>query len=314
MGDAVDDILHHLEAQLGHVGRDGVDGVDGADDDGPIIGALAVRHAGGFEIGHDCEILPDLTLKAVLGELFAEDRVGLAHGLEPVACDGTDAADAEAGAGERLPEDHVVGQTEGLADDADFILIQELDRLDQLEVQVFGQTANIVVALDGAGLENVGVDGALRKEVDAVELLGLFGKDVDEFLADDLALRFRVGHAGQLVEEAVDRVYIDEVRAELFAENLDNLLRLTLAEQTVVDMEADELLADRLDEQRRDDGAVDAAGQGEQDIFIADLGAKRGELFFDERLRKLRRGDTLHGFRTFVVHSSSQKSENSPIM
>lgn len=37
-------------------------------------------------------------------------------------------------------------------------------------------------------------------------------------------------------------------------------------------MDADELLADRLDEQRRDDGAVDAAGQGEQDIFIADLG------------------------------------------
>ena len=82
----------------------------------------------------------------------------------------------------------------------------------------------------------------------------------------------------------------------------------------MVDMDADELLADRLDEQRRDDGAVDAAGQGEQDIFIADLGAKRGELFFDERLRKLRRGDTLHGFRTFVVHSSSQKSENSPVM
>ena len=26
--DAVDDVLHHLEAQLGHVGRDGIDGVD----------------------------------------------------------------------------------------------------------------------------------------------------------------------------------------------------------------------------------------------------------------------------------------------
>ena len=149
MRDAVDNVLHHLEAQLGHVGRDGVDGVDGTDDNGPIIGALAVRHAGGLEIGHDREILPDLALEAILGELLAEDGVGFAHSLEPVARDGADAADAEAGAGERLPEDHVVGQAEGLADDADFILIQELDRLDQLEVQVFGQAADVVVALDG---------------------------------------------------------------------------------------------------------------------------------------------------------------------
>ena len=95
MRDAVDDVLHHLEAQLGHVGRDGVDGVDGTDDDGPIIGALAVRHAGGFEIGHDRDILPDLTLKAVLGELFAEDRVGLAHGLQTVAGDRAQAAHAQ---------------------------------------------------------------------------------------------------------------------------------------------------------------------------------------------------------------------------
>ena len=124
----------------------------------------------------------------------------------------------------------------------------------------------------------------------------------------DLAIEnTMIYHTPEVVEQL-------EVRAKLFAENLDNLLRLALAEQTVVDMDADELLADRLDEQRRDDGAVDAAGQGEQDVLVADLRAERSELFFDERLRKLRRGDTLHGFRTFVVHSSSQKSENSPVM
>ena len=52
-----------------------------------------------------------------------------------------------------------------------------------------------------------------------LSFLASSAKTSDEFLADDLALRLRVGHAGQLVEEAVDRVYIDEVRAKLFAEN-----------------------------------------------------------------------------------------------
>ncbi len=73
-----------------------------------------------------------------------------------------------------------------------------------LKVHVVGQTADVVVALDdgasppSAGLDDVGVDGALGQKVDAADLLGLFLKDADELLADDLALLLRLGDARQL--------------------------------------------------------------------------------------------------------------------
>ena len=54
-----------------------------------------------------------------------------------------------------------------------------------------------------------------------------------------------------------------------------------------------------------DDGAVDTAGKGEQDAAVANLGVERGKLLVNKRLGKLRRGDALHGFWTFVVHNTS---------
>ena len=69
----------------------------------------------------------------------------------------------------------------------------------------------------------------------------------------------------------------------------------------MVDVNARELLADCFDEQRRDDGRIDAAGEREEHFFIADLTAQLCELFVDKRLRKLRRFDALHVFWTDVV-------------
>ena len=46
-------------------------------------------------------------------------------------------------------------------------------------------------------------------------LLGFFLKYADKLRADDLALLLRVGNAGQLVQEAVHRVHINEVGIHL---------------------------------------------------------------------------------------------------
>ena len=58
--------------------------------------------------------------------------------------------------GEGLAIDHAVGQTERLADDTDFVLVQKLDRLNELKLQVLRQTADIVVRLNA-------VTGSRRK-------------------------------------------------------------------------------------------------------------------------------------------------------
>ena len=61
-----------------------------------------------------------------------------------------------------------------------------------------------MVALDGldglsARLNDVGIDGALGQEVNALQLPGLLLENADKLRADDLALTLRVADAGQLV-------------------------------------------------------------------------------------------------------------------
>ena len=72
---------------------------------------------------------------------------------------------------------------------------------------------------------------------------------------------------------------------------------------------ADELLADRLVEERRADGRVDAAGKREQHLLVADLFADRLDLVLDVLLRVEGLSDLretfffclVHGFQSFVV-------------
>ena len=83
------------------------------------------------------------------------------------------------------------------------------------ELQVLGQPAHVVVALDvgGAGaataLDDVGVQRALDQELDLLTVGAGLGDDLgggvledpDELAADDLALLLGVGDAGERVEE-----------------------------------------------------------------------------------------------------------------
>ena len=150
--------------------------------------------------------------------------------------------------------------------------------------------------LYAVGLQNVGINRALRQEANALEPRSFFIEHLDEFAADDLALFLRLGHAGEEIEEAIGRVHVNQVRVHLMAEYVDDLLALALAHQPVIDMHADELLADGLDQKRRDDGRVHAAGQRQQDLLIADLRADGLHLFFNKRIGERRRGDALHRF------------------
>ena len=69
-------------------------------------------------------------------------------------------------------------------------------------------------------------------------------------------------------------------------------------------MHADELLSDGLDEQRCDDGAVNAAGKGQQDLLVADLLADCGNLLVDEGLGEFGGGDAHHVVGTLVgIHA-----------
>ena len=72
-------------------------------------------------------------------------------------------------------------------------------------------------------------------------------------------------------------------------------------------MHADELLADRPDEQGRHHGGIHAAGEGEKDLLVAHLGADRLDLLLDEGLRELGGGDARHVVGTLAreIHACS---------
>ena len=147
----------------------------------------------------------------------------------------------------------------------------------------------------------IGIDGSLGQEGDAVLLAGFFFKNTDELSADDLTLLLRIADAGQLVEEAVHGVHVHQVGVHLVAENFDHLFGLALAEQAVVDVNADQVTADGFDQQGSHNGTVHAAGEGQQDLLIADLLTDGFNLLTDEGFGQFGGGDPLHAVRTLVV-------------
>ena len=64
---------------------------------------------------------------------------------------------------------------------------------------------------------------------------------------------------------------VDERHPEVVAEGLDDLRRLVAAKKTVVDEDADQLIAERLVHEQRGDGAVDAAGEAAEHPLTANL-------------------------------------------
>ena len=92
----------------------------------------------------------------------------------------------------------------------------------------------------------------------------------------------RIGHSGQLVQEAVNGIHIDQVGVHLVPEYLDHLLRLALAQQAMVHMDTGQLLANGLDEQSGHDRGVHAAGQRQKDLLVAHLLADQLHLVGDK--------------------------------
>jgi hypothetical protein len=172
--------------------------------------------------------------------------------------------------------EHVGGDLQRLAQLAHLGLVQLADRLDDAALgdQLLDDRHAVVMGLDhvralgAAGLDRVGVDGALAEQHGAeLEARGLAVEDVDVGLADRLALGLRLDEALEAGEEVVRGV--DEVQvggdAQAF-EGAHDVAALVLAHQAVVDVQEVELLgAEGFGEQAGANGGVDSAGGEEED-------------------------------------------------
>ena len=124
----------------------------------------------------------------------------------------------------------------------------------------------------------------------SVESAGVLLEDAHEQLADRLALGLRLGDAGEPLEEPVAGVDVDQLDALVAAERLDDLVALASAHQPGVDVDARELVTDRLVDQRRGDGGVDAAAQRRRSPVASPTWARTAATcVVDDRVHRPRR-------------------------
>ena len=99
-------------------------------------------------------------------------------------------------------------QPEASADRSDFIFKQAPERFDQaFESDIFGETANVMMALDCRGacvprFDNVRVDRSLREEGDLSEFFRCVFEDANKRFADRFAFAFGIADAGERVQAA----------------------------------------------------------------------------------------------------------------
>ena len=159
------------------------------------------------------------------------------------------------------------------------------------------------------GLDDVGVDGALREPADPVELRRLLLEDLDERAPDAPALLLRIRHSGERGEEPILGVDPSHVDPEVSGERGHDLVAFVEPQQAVVDEDAGQAIADGAVQQRRHHGGVDTARQREQDPVAAEPAAHPRDAVVDDRARRPARPATAD-----VVHEPAQDARALPGM
>ena len=245
--------------------------IHSTDDGRPTLVAHFITDTNALDIGHSNKVLPHFACQTGVVKLFTQDGISLTQGVQSVSGNGTQAADTQTRAGERLTVNHVVRQAQSLTYHADFILKQQLNRLNQFHGHLVGQTTDIMMGLDGLSafsrlnaLKNVRINGTLSQERDTIQLGSFFIKHLDELSTDDLALALGVSNTCQQIQEPIGGIYIDQVGVQLLAEDFDDLLALALTHKAVVHMDTNQLLAHCLDQQSSYNRGIDTAGQSQK--------------------------------------------------
>ena len=110
-----------------------------------------------------------------------------------------------------------------------------------------------------------------RLLVVAGELFCFCFKDIDEELANRLALLLRIGDAGERGQKCLRCINVNERNIVVPPEQREHLFGLGEPQQTMVHEHAGEPIADRLVDQHRRDRGVDAAGEATDHPALADL-------------------------------------------
>src|SRR5882724_4363802 len=232
----------------------------GPQGDHVVISPPVPHDANGADRQKHREGLARLVVQVVFAQLADEDVVGVAQQVGELFLDLAEDPHTQARTGERVPVDHLARQSELNAQAPHFILEQLAQGLNEFELHLLRQAADVVMRLDDVRfasasprrLDYVWVDRTLRKESNAGQLVGFFVESLDECAPDDLALLLRVSDSGQRSEKALFGIDADDAYAEVLGKRTHHLVTLAEAQQTMIDEYTDELITDRAMEERSD--------------------------------------------------------------
>ncbi len=200
-------------------------------------------------------------------DLVHDHPIRVAEDLEALRRHLSEAADRQARPREGLAVDHLLGHPQLDPDRAHLVFEEVAKRLDELKAKAWGQAADVVVGLDlhrgrgdvrCGGLDDIGIQRPLRKEVDVPELRRLGFENGDELATDDAPLLLRVGDPAQRVEEPGCGIDIANVHVEVAVHHRQHALGFLFAQKAVVDEHARELVANRAMDERRGHCGIDS--------------------------------------------------------
>ncbi len=116
-----------------------------------LVGPSIAHHPDALDRQEDDERLPDLVVETGGADLLDQDRVGLPQWLEPCARHLAEDPDRETRPRERMASDGARRQPELAAERTDLVLEELPQRLDEPELHVLGQSADVVMRLDRDG-------------------------------------------------------------------------------------------------------------------------------------------------------------------
>ena len=269
----VEEMIRQVGPARGHE----IDRLDRAQADDVIVTAAVTGNPDRLDRQKHDERLRHLVVQVMSAQLFDEYVIGQPQGVGKLLFYFTEDANPEPGPGKGMPINHFARNTELDPDLAHFVLEQFAQGFDQVEFHLFRQAADIVMRLDQmrlagsgtGGFDHVRINRALGKPPGVIELARFFLEDIDEQVADRLALVFGIGQTLEFREETIFGIDADDMHAHVFGELRHHLVTLAITQQTGIDKNTGQLIADGLVQQRRDHRRIDATGQPEHDFILS---------------------------------------------
>ena len=158
-----------------------------------------------------------------------------------------------------MPAHDLLWKTKGTTDLPHLVFEKSAQRLNELELKIFRQTSNIMVAFDlhrdtlsglrinigASALNNIRIQGTLGQIIKGAKALTFLFEHTNKFVTNQLALLLWICHPGQFTDKAFARFDVFHSDMEFTVKEIHEKLRLSLSHKALINKHAGELIANR---------------------------------------------------------------------